>query len=134
MANYDVMPHPRGGWQVRRDGATRASSRHATLAEAHAVATRHAYRSGGIVRVEDAPGPAAADKPAPRSQIDPSGPEPAELPRAPTAMTGAAAVRSCTDRSGDEPRRTRWTRVAVGLVLLGALLTGAARRGERGPR
>jgi hypothetical protein len=29
-----VTPHPEGGWQVRKGGASRASSRHATQREA----------------------------------------------------------------------------------------------------
>ena len=33
-SDYHVTPHPNGGWQVRREGAERASSRHDTQAEA----------------------------------------------------------------------------------------------------
>jgi hypothetical protein len=32
--DYHVTPHPDGGWQVRREGADRASSLHDTQAEA----------------------------------------------------------------------------------------------------
>jgi uncharacterized protein YdaT len=32
--DYHVTPHPDGGWQVRREGADRASSRHDTQGEA----------------------------------------------------------------------------------------------------
>jgi uncharacterized protein YdaT len=32
--DYHVAPHPEGGWQVRRERAERASSRHETQAEA----------------------------------------------------------------------------------------------------
>lgn len=32
--DYHVTPHPDGGWQVRREGAERASSRHETQADA----------------------------------------------------------------------------------------------------
>lgn len=31
---YRIMPHLRGGWQVRRDGASRASVRAVTLSQA----------------------------------------------------------------------------------------------------
>jgi hypothetical protein len=32
--DYHVAPHPDGGWQVRREGADRASSRHDTQTQA----------------------------------------------------------------------------------------------------
>jgi hypothetical protein len=128
VPDYDVMAHPRGGWQVRRDGATRASSRHATLAEAHAVATRHAYRSGGVVRVEGAASPAAPVAGEPASRIDAAEPQFADVQRAPKRSAGADQATSSARRSGGVTRRTH---VAVGLVLLGGLVTGAARRGKR---
>ncbi len=35
---HRVMPHPDGGWQVKRDGDTRASHRTTTQADAVAIA------------------------------------------------------------------------------------------------
>ena len=35
---HRVMPHPKGGWQVKRDGGTRASRRTQTKSEAEAIA------------------------------------------------------------------------------------------------
>ena len=47
MANYDVVPRGDGKWSSRRAGASRASSVHATRAEAQEAATGFALRSGG---------------------------------------------------------------------------------------
>jgi hypothetical protein len=56
MANYDVMPHPAGGWQAKRAGASRASSRHENQAAAQKAATKYARRDGGEVRIHGADG------------------------------------------------------------------------------
>ena len=37
---HRVMPHPKGGWQVKRDGGKRASHRAETKAEAEALARK----------------------------------------------------------------------------------------------
>lgn len=47
MSNYHVVPQPKGGWRVEKDGAKRASSRHPTQAEAQKAANRYALNSGG---------------------------------------------------------------------------------------
>jgi hypothetical protein len=47
MANYYVVPRADGKWSSRRAGASRASSVHATRAEAQEAATGFALRSGG---------------------------------------------------------------------------------------
>ena len=39
-----TAPHPKGGWQNKSDGASRASSRHATKAEAVAQGRQLAKR------------------------------------------------------------------------------------------
>lgn len=42
-----VLPSPKGGWNVKKPGAGRASSRHGTQAEAEAQAKRIVGRAGG---------------------------------------------------------------------------------------
>ena len=43
------MPHLRGGWQVRRDGASRASVRTATLSQAVHVGERLCKKRGAAL-------------------------------------------------------------------------------------
>jgi hypothetical protein len=45
--NVHVSPHPDGGWQVKRDGAQRASSRHRTQSEAAEIGRETARREHG---------------------------------------------------------------------------------------
>ncbi|CAB4893213.1 unannotated protein [freshwater metagenome] len=47
MANYWVVQHPAGGWDVKREGAQRASSHHLTQREAIAAAHPLIVNSGG---------------------------------------------------------------------------------------
>lgn len=47
MANYWVVQHPGGGWDVKREGADRASSHHDTQAAATAAAHPLIVNSGG---------------------------------------------------------------------------------------
>src|SRR4051794_4774300 len=49
-------PHPDGGWQNKSDGASRASSRHATKAEAVARGKQIAKRRGVEHRIQPRPG------------------------------------------------------------------------------
>lgn len=46
--NYHVVPHAKG-WAVMRVGASRATSVHATRAEAGAAARQRAARAGGVL-------------------------------------------------------------------------------------
>lgn len=45
--NYHVMKTPEGNWEAKAEGATRASSRHGTQAEAEAAAKQYAASAGG---------------------------------------------------------------------------------------
>lgn len=47
MANYSVVRNPNGGWNAKRDGASRASSHTNTQREAEADAKRFSAKSGG---------------------------------------------------------------------------------------
>jgi hypothetical protein len=47
MADYHVTPNPEGGWDARREGASRASSHHDTQKDAQRAATGYAGNSGG---------------------------------------------------------------------------------------
>jgi hypothetical protein len=49
-------PHPDGGWQNKSDGASRASSRHATKAEAVARGKQIAKRRGVEHRIQTTDG------------------------------------------------------------------------------
>ena len=50
--NYHVTRNPEGGWVAKAEGATRASSRHRTQAQAEAAAKRYAgSQGGGEVRI-----------------------------------------------------------------------------------
>ena len=44
-----VTPHPDGGWQTKREGASRAGSRHDTQADAIDRAREQAIRQSGEV-------------------------------------------------------------------------------------
>lgn len=44
-----VTPHPEGGWQTKREGSGRASSRHGTQADAIERARQQAIRERGEV-------------------------------------------------------------------------------------
>lgn len=46
---YRIMPHLRGGWQVRRDGASRASVRTVTLSQAVHVGERLCKKRGAAL-------------------------------------------------------------------------------------
>lgn len=50
--NYSVGPHPDGGWQVKRDGADRASSTHDRKADAVGRGRDLARRSEGELRIK----------------------------------------------------------------------------------
>jgi hypothetical protein len=45
--NYHVMKTPAGDWEAKSEGATRASSRHHTQADAEAAAKEYAANAGG---------------------------------------------------------------------------------------
>lgn len=47
MADYDVTKNPAGGWDAKREGASRASSHHHLQSEAYAAARDLARSSGG---------------------------------------------------------------------------------------
>lgn len=47
MANYHVTKNPDGGWDARREGATRASSHHQRQSDAYDAARGYAANSGG---------------------------------------------------------------------------------------
>lgn len=47
MANYNVVKNPKGGWDAKRDKATRASSNSNTQKEAEKDAKRFSASSGG---------------------------------------------------------------------------------------
>lgn len=49
--NYSIGPHDEG-WQVKRDGTTRASSVHDTKADALDEGKRLAKESGGELRIK----------------------------------------------------------------------------------
>jgi len=51
-----VTPHPDGGWQVKREGADRASSRHLTQSDALEQARASARREGTEVVIHDGKG------------------------------------------------------------------------------
>lgn len=64
--DYHVTPHPEGGWQVKREGAERASSRHETQGQAAEQAREQArrdrvevviHRPDGRIRDSDSYGP-----------------------------------------------------------------------------
>lgn len=64
--DYHVTPHPDGGWQVKKEGADRASSRHETQEGAIDQAREQARRDGvevvihrpdGTIRDKDSYGP-----------------------------------------------------------------------------
>ena len=56
MADYDVKPHPHGGWQVvRRGRGVRTPTRYATCAAAQAGAWLHAGADGGMLFVHGQP-------------------------------------------------------------------------------
>jgi hypothetical protein len=46
-----VSPDPEGGWDVKKPGASRASSHHDTQAEAQAAAHRYLHNEGGGERI-----------------------------------------------------------------------------------
>ncbi|MDX6533968.1 MAG: hypothetical protein QOF68_1712 [Gaiellales bacterium] len=45
--DYEVVPNPDGGWDVRKDGGNRASSHHRTQPEAARAAKDYARNAGG---------------------------------------------------------------------------------------
>jgi hypothetical protein len=45
--DYEVVPNPDGGWDVRKDGGKRASSHHRTQPEAARAAKDYARNAGG---------------------------------------------------------------------------------------
>lgn len=47
MANYSVVKNPDGGWDSKRDGASRSSSHADTQKEAESEAKRFSSNSGG---------------------------------------------------------------------------------------
>lgn len=47
MANYSVVKNQNGGWDTKRDGASKASSHTDTQREAEVDAKRFAHTSGG---------------------------------------------------------------------------------------
>lgn len=47
MANYSVVKNPNGGWDAKRNGASKASSHTETQREAEADAKRFAHNTGG---------------------------------------------------------------------------------------
>lgn len=47
MANYHVTPAPEGGWNVKREGAPRASSHHDRQDDAYSAARGYTANSGG---------------------------------------------------------------------------------------
>jgi hypothetical protein len=51
--DHHVTPHPDGGWQVIREGAERAGSRHPTQAEAIEQARERARRDRAEVVIHD---------------------------------------------------------------------------------
>jgi hypothetical protein len=57
MANYHVVKNSAGGWDVKREGAKRASSNAPTQREAEVAAKRFSANSGGgEVRIHDVRG------------------------------------------------------------------------------
>ncbi len=48
---HRVMPHPDGGWQVRRDGAARASHRADTQADAIAIGRELSQHQGTELQI-----------------------------------------------------------------------------------
>jgi len=52
-SDVHVTPHPDGGWQVKREGADRASSRHPTQGDAIGQATETAKRERTEVVTHD---------------------------------------------------------------------------------
>jgi hypothetical protein len=58
MANYHVVHNPKGGWDAKREGASRASSHAQTQRQAEADAKCLAGNSGGgEVRIHSPKGP-----------------------------------------------------------------------------
>ena len=64
--NVHVAPHPDGGWQVKKEGTSRASSRHSTQSDAEKKARGMAKREkselvihgkDGKIRDKDSYGP-----------------------------------------------------------------------------
>lgn len=53
---HRVMPHPNGGWQVKRDGGKRASHRAATKAEAEKLGRAISRHQGTELNVHNADG------------------------------------------------------------------------------
>jgi Uncharacterized protein conserved in bacteria (DUF2188) len=52
VADYEVTPNPDGGWDAKRDGASRASSHHDRQSDAYDAARGYAANSsGGEVRI-----------------------------------------------------------------------------------
>ena len=51
-----VVPNPKGGWDIKKPNATRASSHHETQAEAEARAKEILTRNGGEVVIHDKEG------------------------------------------------------------------------------
>lgn len=47
MADYDVTKNPEGGWEAKREGASRSSSHHERQSDAYDAARRYAGNSGG---------------------------------------------------------------------------------------
>lgn len=47
MANYNVVKNPNGGWDAKRDGASRASSHSNTQRRAEKDAKKFSANSGG---------------------------------------------------------------------------------------
>lgn len=47
MANYSVVKNPEGGWDSKRDGASKASSHAETQKDAESDAKRFSSNSGG---------------------------------------------------------------------------------------
>lgn len=57
MADYSVSKGADGGWQTKRDGASRASSLHSTQADATQAAKSYSAKNGGgEVRISGADG------------------------------------------------------------------------------
>jgi len=50
------MPHPKGGWQVKRDGGKRASHRAQTKAEAEALARKISKNQGTELNIQSRDG------------------------------------------------------------------------------
>ena len=57
MANYNVVKNPKGGWDSKKDGSSKASSHSSTQRQAEADAKRFsASTGGGEVRIHGVDG------------------------------------------------------------------------------